>query len=172
VNLNDLWTIADYARVRPLTTEEKTFVRDTLPRELAAYPHIERPARIHHPAGFSVSGAPTGTFLRCALLLAGQRAVGKRYTDALLYQQVEKDLAFSVMRSHFHNGYPRGAHCCGQCTLAVYTVLVADAIHYFNGPELAPSVRALIENRQWRFAGKVNPSMIAWALGEPDTYAR
>jgi hypothetical protein len=54
-----------------------------------------------------------------ALLIAGQKALGRRFGGAEFYERVEKDLAFGIMRSHFHHGYPKGAHCCVQCTLGV-----------------------------------------------------
>jgi hypothetical protein len=68
------------------------------------------------------------------------------------------------MRSHFHNGYPKGTHCCMQCTLAVYAALETGAMRYFDCAELAAGVRRLIEERRCRFASEPNPKMLAWAL--------
>jgi hypothetical protein len=68
------------------------------------------------------------------------------------------------MRSHFHLGYPKGAHCCAQCTLAVYPVLLAGALPWFDSQSLAKAVRELIQAKQWRFSGSTNPHMVAWAL--------
>ena len=42
------------------------------------YPRLKLPATVRYPAGFSVSGASVGTFLRSALLIAGQKALGRR----------------------------------------------------------------------------------------------
>ena len=74
------------------------------------------------------------------------------------------------MRSHFHHGYPKGAHCCVQCTLAVLPVLDANAIRYFDCRELSVEVRRLVRERLWRFARPVDPKLIHWSLGE-DTVA-
>ena len=46
------------------------------------------------------------------------------------------------MRSHFHHGYPKGVHCCVQCTLAVIPVLDAGAIRYFDLPRVVRSGQA------------------------------
>ena len=79
----------------------------------------------------------SGTFLRSALLIAGQKAFGRRYGAQDFYERVEADLAMRVMRAHFHGGAPKGAYCCKPCTLAVLPVLEANAIRYFAGPALA-----------------------------------
>ena len=113
-----------------------------LPRAAAAlqsFPLIKLPKTIRHPGGFTVSGAPVGTFLRSALLIAGQKALGRRFAGHAFFENVERDLALGVMRSHFHHEYPKGTHCCVQCTLAVYPVLEAGAIRLFR---LRPAVRA------------------------------
>lgn len=161
-----LFTIADRARGGGrLAPDEAAFVRETAPAELAAFPHVALPKSVPHPAGFSVSGAPVGTFLRSALLLAGQKALGPRYGGQAFYEQVETDLAMRIMRSHFHGGAPKGAFCCKQCTLAVLPVLEADAIRWFECRPLALNVRQLIDAREWRFASPPNAAMLNWALG-------
>ena len=166
MDYNRLWHIGE--RVRDgigLTPAEKRFIREGVPAELATFPDVNLPSRIRHPAGFSISGAPVGSFLRATLLLAAQRVLGARYSAlSEFYDRVERDLAFAIMRSHFHRGFPRGVHCCPPCTLAVYSVLEARAIRFFECGELAPAVRELITKKQWRFAKFANPKMIAWAL--------
>lgn len=160
-----LWKIADLARAgRRLSPEDCMFVREVIPKELEAFPELDLPARVRHPGGFGLSGAPVGTFLRSGLLLAGQKVFGRRYEGSNFYQSVEKDLAFAIMRSHFHHGYPKGAHCCVQCSLAVYPVLEAEAIRYFNCADLAEGLRRLIEDRKWRFALAPNRQMLNWSL--------
>jgi hypothetical protein len=129
-------------------------------------PKRSRPERQRHPAGFSISGASVGTFLRSALLIAGLKALGKRFGGSEFYERAEKDLAFGIMRSQFHHGYPKGVHCCVQCTLAVIPVLDAGAIRYFDCHELSRSVRRLVRQRQWRFAKPVDPRIVRWALGD------
>jgi hypothetical protein len=106
------------------------------------------------------------TFTSSALLIAGQKALGRRFDGNEFYERAEKDLAFGIMRSHFHHGYPKGAHCCVQCTLAVLPVLEAGAIRYFDCAEAASAVRGLIQRRQWRFAKPVDRRLVDWALGE------
>ena len=73
-----------------------------------------------------------GTLLRSALLIAGTKALGQEVPGLAFYESVERDLAFGIMRSYFHHGYPKGAHCCVQCTLAVYPALEARTIRYFD----------------------------------------
>ena len=166
MTFDQLWSLADRARNRErLTGEDVDFVRNRLPAELADFLQIDLPKRISHPGGFTVSGAPVGTFLRSALLLAGQGALGRRFDGAEFYELVEKDAAFRIMRSHFHNGYPKGTDCCAQCTLAIYPVLEAGAIRYLDSRKLAGSVRELIEKKQWRFSGATNSKMVRWSLG-------
>ena len=126
---------------------------------------MKLPKTIRPPAGFSITGAPIRTFLKSALLLAGQKALGSRYGGSPFYERVEEDLAFGIMRSHFHHGYPKGTHCCVQCTLAVLPVLEADAIRYFDCAPLARDVRRLIEDGGWRFAKPANPGLTRRALG-------
>ena len=160
-----LWSIADLARAgRRLAAEDAVFVRETVPRALDSFPEVDLPERVRHPGGFALSGAPVGTFLRSGLLLAGQHVFGRRYEGSTFYQTVERDLAFGIMRSNFHHGYPKGAHCCVQCSLAVYPVLAAGAIRYFDCAELAGGLRRLVEERQWRFAKPPNARMVEWSL--------
>jgi hypothetical protein len=166
MDLDTLWVVADRARTRlRLAPRDISFVRDVAPDQLDAFPQLKLPASIRHPAGFSISGASVGTFLRSALLIAGQKALGRRFGGAEFYERVEKDLAFGIMRSHFHNGDPKGAYCCVQCTLAVIPVLDAGAIRYFDCRELSVATRRLVRQRQWRFAKSANPRLVRWALG-------
>ena len=166
-NVDRLWSVAERARARgPLSREDIEFVRDTLPAALDLFPRIKLPRVIRHPGGFTVSGAPVGTFLSSALLLAGQKALGRRFSGHLFYENVERDLALRVMRSHFHHGYPKGTHCCVQCTLAVYPVLEAGAIRFFDCAPLSEQVRQIIGRRQWRFARAVNAAMVRWSVGD------
>lgn len=121
MDFNVLWQVADHARSQQrLASNDLAFLRDVVPLDLASFPRVNLPKVIKHPAGFSISGAPVGTFLRSALLIAGRKALGNRYGGSPFYEVVERDLAFGIMRSHFHHGYPKGTHCCVQCTLAVY----------------------------------------------------
>jgi len=166
MDFDNLWAVADRARARTrLAPRDITFVRNVVPDQLDSFPKVKLPARIRHPAGFSISGASVGTFLRSALLIAGQKALGRRFRGSEFYEHVEKDLAFGIMRSHFHHGYPKGAHCCVQCTLAVIPVLDAGAIRYFDCRELSTAARRLVRQRQWRFARSADPRMVDWALG-------
>jgi hypothetical protein len=167
VDLETLWLVADRARAGSrLAAPDAVFVRDVAPGQFAAFPKLTLPKSIRHPAGFGVSGASVGTFVRGALLVAGQKALGRRFGGSEFYERVEKDLAFGIMRSHFHHGYPKGVHCCVQCTLAVLPVLDAGAIRYFDCRQASASVRKLIQQRQWRFAKPADPRMVRWALGE------
>jgi hypothetical protein len=166
MDLDTLWAVADRARAKgPLARKDVTFVRDA-PAQLDAFPKLKLPTGIRHPAGFSMSGASVGTLVRSALLVAGQKALGRRFGGDAFYERVEKDLAFGIMRSHFHHGYPKGAHCCVQCTLAVIPVLDAGAIRYFDCRELSKAARRLVQQRQWRFAKSADPRMVQWALGD------
>ena len=167
MDLNTLWVVADRARGRPrLSPQDVSFIRDAAPDQLDSFPRLKLPASIRHPAGFSISGASVGTFVRGSLLIAAQKALGRRFGGSAFYERVEKDLAFGIMRSHFHHGYPKGVHCCVQCTLAVIPVLDAGAIRYFDCRDLSKSVRRLVRQRQWRFAKPVDPRIVRWALGE------
>lgn len=167
VILDTLWDVADRARSRaPFSRDDKNFVSDTLPAALAGIERVSLPKSFRHPAGFAVSGAPVATFAHSALILAGQKALGKRFDGHPFFEEVEKSLAFRIMRSSFHHDYPKGTHCCVQCTLAVYPVLKAGAIRYFECAPLVENVRDVIRNREWRFAGAVNASMMRWSLGE------
>jgi len=160
-----LWVVAERARARgSLSRGDIGFVRDTVPAELDSFPRITLPKTIRHPGGFTVSGAPVGTFLRSALLIAGQKVLGRRFAGHPFFENVERDLAFGVMRSHFHHEYPKGTHCCVQCTLAVYPVLEAGAIRYFDCAELSDRVRQIVRTREWRFARPVSTAMLHWSL--------
>ena len=166
MDLDTLWTIADRARAGGrLRADEIKFVRDVMPKQLKSFPDVKLPKTIRHPGGFSVSGAPVGTLLKSALLIAGTKALGKRFSGSPFYESVEKELAFGIMRSNFHHDYPKGAHCCVQCTLAVYPALEAGAIRYFDCAELSEQVERLVRERQWRFASPANPAMVRWAFG-------
>jgi hypothetical protein len=166
-NLDRLWAVAERARARgPLPRGDIEFVRDALPGALESFPRIKPPKAIHHPGGFIVSGAPVGTFLRSALLVAGQKALGRRFAGHPFYETVERDLALGIMRSHFHHEYPKGTHCCVQCTLAVYPVLQAGAIRFFDCVQLSRHVREIVRQRQWRFARPVNAAMVRWSIGD------
>jgi hypothetical protein len=165
MDLNTLWVVADRAREKArLSPKDVSFVRDVAPEQFKSFPRLKLPARVRHPAGFSISGASVGTFVRSALLISGQKALGTRFGGAEFYERVEDDLAFGIMRSHFHHGYPKGVHCCVQCTLAVIPVLDAGAIRYFDCRELASAVRRLVRQRQWRFARPIDPRIVRWAL--------
>ena len=168
MDFDTLWAVADRARAtRRLAPPDVSFIRNVAPDELAAFPRLKLPASIRHPGGFSISGASVGTFLRSALLIAGQKALGRRFGGSEFYERVEKDLAFGIMRSHFHHGYPKGAHCCVQCTLAVIPVLEAGAIRYFDCRELSRASRRLVQEGQWRFAKSADPRFVRWALTGP-----
>jgi hypothetical protein len=169
VSLDRLWIVAERARARgPLSSDDVGFVREALPSALESFPKVKPPKTIHHPGGFTVSGAPVGTFLRAALLIAGQKALGRRFAGHAFFENVERDLALGIMRSHFHHGYPKGTHCCVQCTLAVYPVLEAGAIRYFECAPLSAQLRQIVRKRQWRFARPVNAAMMRWSLGEAE----
>ena len=167
MDFDALWSVAERARTRQrLSSEDISFIREVVPKELESFQRMQLPKAIRHPAGFSVSGASVGTFLRSGLLIAGQKALGRRFGGSPFYETVEKDLAFGIMRSHFHHGYPKGVHCCVQCTLAVMPVLEAGAIRYFDCRELSTAVRRLVRQRQWRFAKPADPRIVRWALGD------
>jgi hypothetical protein len=173
MNFDTLWTVAERARARQgLSSEDVAFVREIVPNELESFPHLDLPKTIRHPAGFTISGAPVGTFLRSALLIVGQKALGDRFGGSAFYETVEKDLAFGIMRSHFHHGYPKGTHCCVQCTLAVYPALETGAIRYFDCGPLAREVKRLIVEGGWRFAKPPNAKMVRWALGSDEVENR
>jgi hypothetical protein len=58
MDFDTLWAVADRARARPrLAPGDVSFVRDVAPAQLDAFPKVKLPARITHPAGFSISGA-------------------------------------------------------------------------------------------------------------------
>jgi hypothetical protein len=167
MDFDTLWGVADRSRARArLSPEDVLFVRDVAPRQLESFPRLALPTSVRHPAGFAISGASVGTFLRSGLLIAGQKALGKRFGGSEFYEHVERDLAFGIMRSHFHHGYPKGVHCCVQCTCAVIPVLEVAAIRYFDCRELYTSVSCLVRQRQWRFAKAADPRIVRWALGD------
>jgi hypothetical protein len=167
VSFDRLWDVGERARSRgSLSRDDVAFVRDTLPSTFASFPRVKPPGKIQHPGGFTVSGAPVGTFLRAALLIAGQKALGRRFAGHPFFESVERDLALGIMRSHFHHGYPKGTHCCAQCTLGVYPVLQAGAIRYFECKPLADQIRQIVRKREWRFARPANAAMQRWALGD------
>jgi hypothetical protein len=166
MDLDRLWRAADHARTkRSLASEDAAYIRDVVPLQFESFPDLDLPKSIRHPAGFSVAGAPVGTFVRSALLIAGQKALGPRFGRSAFYESVERDLAFAIMRSHFHHRYPKGTHCCAQCTLAVLPTLEARAIRYFDCRQLASEVRQLVEQRKWRFSRPPSATMERWALG-------
>ena len=160
-----LFEIADRARGRKaLTAGDKAFVCETVLADLAAFPNYKRPKSVQHPAGFTVSGAPVGTFLRSALLVAGRKVLGDRYGGNAFYERVESDFAMRIMGSNFNGNAPKGAFCCKQCTLAVLPVLEANAIRWFDCKPLAKGVRRMINALEWRFATPSNAKMLNWAL--------
>ena len=170
MDFDTLWALADRARGHGrLPPDDISFVREVVPNQLGAFPNLKLPSKVRHPSGFSVAGAPVGTVLRGALLVAGQKALGRRFGGEEFYERVEQDLALRIMRSHFHNGYPKGAYCCSQCTLAVIPVLEAGAIRYFDCRELYRSVTLLVKQRKWRFAKSVDGRMVSWAMAEPES---
>ena len=166
MDFDRLWAVADRARGRArLTSEDVSFVREVAPSQFDSFPKMKLPAKVRHAGGFSISGAPVGTFVRGALLVAGQKALGRRFGGSEFYERVEQDLALRIMRSHFHNGHPKGAYCCVQCTLAVIPVLDAGAIRYFDCRELSKAVRHLVRQRRWRFSKPLDPRIVRWSLG-------
>lgn len=163
-----LFAIADRARAgRRLSSDDAAFIRNEVPEELEAFPRMKLPKAVRHPGGFPLSGAPVGTFVRSALLLAGQKVLGRSYGGSDFYERVESDLALRIMRSHFHGDTPKGAFCCKQCTLAVLPVLEANAIRWFDGRALAKDVRRVIHAGEWRFASAPNAKMMQWSLSGP-----
>lgn len=165
VDYERLFGLADCARNgQRFDDADVEFVADDIPDALGEFPLVKLPSKFRHPAGFSVAGAPVRTFVQGALLSCGQKVFGKRYTGAEFYLRVEKELAFAIMRSHFHHGFPKGAHCCAQCTLAVYPVLAAGGIKYFDAKALSGDVRQLVESGGWRFARTPNGAMVKWSL--------
>lgn len=163
-----LFQVADAARGRKkLSAGDETFVRTTIPDEMAAYPRFQRPKSIQHPSGFTVTGAPVGTFIRSAILLAGRKALGDRYGGDPFYERVEAGLALSITGAYFNGMAPKGAFCCKQCTLAVLPVLEANALRWIDCKPLAQGVREMIHAREWRFNTLPNAKMMQWALSGP-----
>jgi hypothetical protein len=162
-----LWQIANRVRFgEKLSTADGNFIRNAVPAALSAYPRLAVPKTTRHAAGFTIGGAPVRTFLSTSLVLSAQRVLGRRYGGtSAFYDQVESHLAMCIMRSNFHGGAPKGMHCCAQCTLAVYPVLEAGAIRWFDSRALAKDVRQLIEGKQWMFRNFKNTRMLEWSLG-------
>ena len=112
-----------------------------------------------HPAGFSISGAPVGTFLRSAPHRRAEGA-GQKVWRIRLLERVEKDLAF-------------GASCARIFTTAIRRVYIAvfsahlRAIRYFDCRELFVALQRIVRQRQWRFAKSTDPRIVRWALGDP-----
>src|SRR6185369_14307077 len=99
MDFEKLWIVADHARERsPLSRDDVRFVRDEIPEQLESFPKIKLPARVRHPEGFPIAGASVGTFMCSALLVAGQKALGRRFGGNDFYERVEHDLAFRIMR--------------------------------------------------------------------------
>jgi hypothetical protein len=92
------------------------------------------------------------------------RAVVPEELESFPRLDLPKVIRHGIMRSHFHHGYPKGTHCCVQCTLAVYTTLEAGAIRYFDCSQLHHDVSRLITERKWRFVKLPNAKMVQWAL--------
>ena len=167
MDFGTLWAVAERSRERArLAPRDVAVVRNVAPGQFDSLSRMKLPPSVRHPAGFSISGASVRTFVGSALLVAGQKALGRRFDGAEFYERVENDLAFGIMRSHFHLGHPKGVYCCVQCTLAVVQVLDAGAIRYFDCQELSQAVRLLARRRKWRFAKAVDPRMMYWAMGE------
>ena len=159
-----LWAVADRAKSNErLSADDIKFIRHTVPSALETFPRVKPPKSIRHPQGFTLAGAPVRTFLKSNLLLAANRALGPRFGGSEFYEDVEKELAFGIMRSYFHHGYPKGTHCCQQCTLAVYPVLERRAIRYFDCAEQLQNVKRIIRDGEWRFASPPNPRLLHWA---------
>lgn len=56
-----LLAIANRARSgTALSRDDRAFIRDDVPNELATFPSIEQPATLAHPGGFRVRGLPAG----------------------------------------------------------------------------------------------------------------
>ena len=166
MDLDRLLDIAERARTRgALNATDKQYIAEEIPRQLADFPRMKLPGQVRHPAGFVVKGAPVGTLLRSALLVAGQRVLGRRFGGARFYEEVEKDLAMQIMRTHFHHGAPKGTHCCAQCTLLVVPVLESGAIRWFDCREQLRNVQRVVRGKQWRFRTTPNGAMLDWALG-------
>ena len=167
MDFDALWAVADRAREKQrLDPRDTSFVRNVAPGQFDSLARMKLPASVRHQAGFSISGASVRTFVRSALLIAGQKALGRRFAGSEFYERVENDVAFGIMRSHFHLGYPKGVYCCVQCTLAIVPVLEAGAIRYFDCRQLSKAVNLLVRQRKWRFAKPVDPRMLRWAFGE------
>jgi len=167
MDFDRLFTLADNAlNGKRYSAEDAAFIRDETPHVLRGFPDTPLPAKIRHPSQFTVSGAPVRTFVSAALLICGQRVFGKRYAGSAFHLRVEKDLAFDIMRSHFHHGFPKGTHCCTQCTLAVYPVLALGGIKYFDAKSLAKDVKQIIKNGEWRFSSPPPAAMLKWSLAQ------
>ena len=73
-----------------LAPEDVSFVGDVVPGQLDSFPRMKLPTSVRHPAGFAVSGASVGTFVRGALLVAGQKALGRRFGGSEFYERVRR----------------------------------------------------------------------------------
>ncbi len=63
MDFNVLWQVAERARSQQrLAPNDVGFLYEVVPVELASFPRVNLPKVIKHPAGFSISGAPVGTF--------------------------------------------------------------------------------------------------------------
>lgn len=161
-----LFILADAARAgQKPKGEDAQFVAETVPAALAGFPSYKRPERVPHPAGFTVSGAPVGTYLRSAMLITAAKLFGERYKGAPFYERVETDFAMRIMSAHFNKAAPKGCFCCIQCSLAVLPALEANTMRWFDCRPAAENLRAVIGRREWRFKGNANPKMLAWSLG-------
>jgi len=167
MDFSRLWLIGERARKRiRLTREERKFVGEIVPAELLPLPSLPYPAKVRHPAGFSLSGAPVRTLTRSTLVLCAFWALGPKYdAKSGFYHRIAADLALGIMRANFHYGEPKGTFCCAQCTLIILPVLEAGALRWFDGQALADDVRRLVEKKQWRFSGTTNRPLLNWALG-------
>lgn len=158
--------IGDRARWRArLPADDRLFLREEIPREMAAFPSIIYPPRMRHPGGFTISGAVVRTFVKAALVLGARRAFGRRFdAEVEFYDRVARDLTLGMALSHFRHGDPKGAYCCAHCTLAIYPVLQARALRLVDCGQLSEAVRGLIESRGWRFSRATSPKVIQWSL--------
>ena len=114
--------------------------RDTLPAALDSFPPGSRcRRRFATRVDSTVSGAARWHIpQKRAFDTRGRRPLDAASPATRSFENVERDLALGIMRSHFHHEYPKGTHCCVQCTLAVYPVLEAGAIRYFDcGPAVS-----------------------------------
>lgn len=81
-------------------------------------------------------------------------------------ERVEYDLAYGIMRSH-PTGLPERHALLRVVHLGSVSCAYCRAIRYFDTRALARDVHRIITKRQWRFCGRANDRMIAWAIGAP-----